>query len=135
MGALDTMKNAGVHLENLIGVARENVYFRHVLMTGDHTQVVVMTIPPGGEIGEELHEGTDQLLILVEGSGRAILDGEPLDMGPGDAVLVPAGTRHNVEAAAGGAMKIITTYAPPHHPDGTIHVTREDATETLAPVR
>lgn len=86
-----------------------------------------MSIPPGGEIGEEVHTDTDQILYLVEGAGHVILEGHSADFSTGDLVLVAAGTRHNFKTVGETAMKIITAYAPPHHPDGTIHKTKADA--------
>ena len=118
---------APAHLKNLTQQARDNGYFRHVLATGGHTQVVIMSIPPGADIGEEVHADTDQTLYLVEGSGQAILEGEPADFRVGDLVLVTAGTRHNFRTLGDTAMKIITAYSPAHHPDGTIHETKADA--------
>ncbi len=117
------------HLKNLTQQAKDNGSFRHVLATGEHTQVVVMSIPAGGDIGEEVHTDTDQILYLVEGSGQVILEGEAADFGVGDLVLVTAGTRHNFKTVGETAMKIITAYAPPHHPDGTIHKTKADAAD------
>ena len=114
-------------LTNLVEQAKANPYFRHVLATGAHVQVVVMSIPPGGEIGEEVHEDTDQVLFLVDGSGQVVLDGEAAAFRAGDLVLVPAGIRHNFVTVGDAPMKIITTYSPPHHPDGTIHATKADA--------
>lgn len=107
--------------------ALDNTYFRQVLVTGKNTQIVIMHIPAGGEIGEETHNENDQVLYLVSGHGTAYLDGEAFEYETGDIVLVPAGTRHNFVAAADQPLKIITTYSPPHHPDGTIHKTKADA--------
>lgn len=107
--------------------AKENEYFRQVLATGKHTQVVIMSIPPDGEIGEEVHTDNDQVLYLVEGSGQVVLDGQAADYNPGDLVLVPAGTKHNFITKGEAPMKIITTYSPPHHPDGTVHKTKAEA--------
>ncbi len=118
-----------MHLKNLTGQAKDNGYFRHVLATGAHVQVVIMSIPPGGDIGEEVHDDNDQILYLVEGSGEAILAGEATPFEVGDLVLVPAGTQHNFRTTGEQAMKIITAYAPPHHPDGTIHETKADDTD------
>ena len=98
-----------------------------MLATGEHTQVVIMSIPPGGEIGEEVHTDTDQILYLVDGAGQVILEGETASFSAGDLVLVAAGTQHNFKTVGETAMKIITAYAPPHHPDGTIHKTKADA--------
>ncbi|MDP9497646.1 MAG: cupin domain-containing protein, partial [Actinomycetota bacterium] len=76
-------------------VAEKSADFRRVLWTGRHTQLVVMTIPPGGEIGEEVHEENDQILTFVSGVGKAHVAGETEDVEPGDVVVVPAGTQHN----------------------------------------
>lgn len=106
--------------------AEENENFRKVLETGEHTQVVIMSIPPNGEIGMETHPDNDQVLFLEEGSGKVILNGEEQDFDEGDLVLVHAGTEHNFVASEEG-MKIITTYSPPHHSEETIHKTKEEA--------
>lgn len=107
--------------------ALDNTYFRQVLVTGKHTQIVIMHIPAGGEIGEETHDENDQVLYLVSGEGTVYLNGVASDYEAGDIVLVPAGTRHNFVASTDQPLKIITTYSPPHHPDGTIHKTKADA--------
>ena len=107
--------------------AKDNDDFRRVLETGPHTQVVIMSIPPGGEIGEETHPDNDQVLHLVDGAGRVMLNGDVADFRAGDLVLVPAGTRHNFTAGPDTPMKIVTTYSPPHHPDGTVHKTKAEA--------
>ncbi len=95
--------------------------------TGTHTQVVIMSIPAGGEIGEETHKDNDQVLYLVEGEGEVVLNEEKAVYKAGDLVLVRAGVKHNFINTGGSDLKIITTYAPPHHPDGTIHKTKEEA--------
>lgn len=105
----------------------DNTYFRRVLDTGKFTQVVIMSIPPGGEIGEEVHEDTDQVLYLVRGHGEVILDGKTSGYEPGDLVRVAAGTRHNFVNKGREGLKIITAYSPPHHPVGTIHKTKKEA--------
>lgn len=107
--------------------ARANTNFRRVLYTGPHAQLVVMSIPAGGEIGEEVHDDVDQMLTFVSGSGAAILDGETKPVGPEDLVFVPAGTRHNFRNEGDEDLKLYTVYAPPEHPDGTIHRTKEEA--------
>lgn len=107
--------------------ARENVDFRRVLLTGAHTQVVLMTIEAGGEIGEEVHETTDQLLLFVEGSGETVLAGEASSVAPNDLVLVLAGALHNVRNSGEQPLKLITVYAPPEHAPGTVHRTKEEA--------
>ena len=106
--------------------AIDNTYFREVLETGKNTQIVVMSIPPGGEIGEEVHEAEDQILYFVAGEGEAVLEGESQEISEGDIVLVHKGTRHNFKNTGSEDLKIITTYSPPHHPTGTIHKTKEE---------
>lgn len=110
--------------------ARENTFFRQVLETGKHTQIVVMSIPPSGEIGEEVHPDNDQILYFVAGEGEAILEGETAAIGVSDIVLVHAGTTHNFKNTGSEDLKIITTYSPSHHPEGTIHKTKEEADHT-----
>lgn len=114
------------HIKDISQKATENEFFRQVLATSEHTQVVIMSIPAGGEIGEEVHSENDQVLYLVEGSGEVILSDQKSDFATGDLVLVPAGTKHNFIAKDTG-MKIITAYSPPHHPDGIVHKTKADA--------
>ena len=115
------------YIHDISDKAGGNTYFRQVLETGEHTQIVVMSIPAGGEIGEETHKDNDQVLYLVSGEGKAILNGEGKPVGKDDVVLVKAGTRHNFINTGAEDLKIITAYSPPHHPPGTIHKTREEA--------
>lgn len=114
-------------ISNVYGRAMENSFFREVLENGKHVQVVIMSIPPGGEIGMETHPDNDQILYLIAGEGKVILNGEESPYRSGDMVLVPAGTEHNFTNTGTGDLKIITSYSPPHHPAGTIHKTKADA--------
>lgn len=114
-------------VNDIIGKAKKNTYFRQVLETGKHTQVVIMSIPPGGEIGSEVHPDNDQVLLLMEGEGKVILNDQEEPYKAGDIVLVNAGTKHNFVNTGSGDLKIITTYSPPHHPAGTVHKTKEEA--------
>ena len=107
--------------------ALDNTYFRQVLETGQNTQVVIMSIPPGGEIGMEVHDKEDQVLYFVAGSGEVILGAEAQPIEEGDIVLVRAGTKHNFRNTGLEDLKISTTYSPPHHPEGTVHKTKEEA--------
>lgn len=110
-----------------VEAARSNDAFRRVVMTGDHQQVVLMTIPPGDEIGEEVHPDTDQVLFVVEGEGEARLGTDSSPVRANDLVLVRAGTRHNFVNTGQRPLRLVTTYAPPHHPPGTVHQTKAEA--------
>jgi mannose-6-phosphate isomerase-like protein (cupin superfamily) len=112
---------------DIVQLARGNDAFRREIATGEHSQVVAMTIPPGEEIGEEVHEGNDQLLVFVDGQGNAVLDGKTSEVTPNDLVLVPAGTRHNFINTGRSPLRLVTVYAPPEHPPGTVHQTRAEA--------
>ncbi len=111
---------------DVMRLTRDNDAFRREVTTGEHAQLVVMTIPPGGEIGEEVHE-VDQILIFVEGRADADLDGERSAVGPNDLVFVKAGTRHNFVNTGDSPLRLVTVYAPPEHEPGTIHATKEEA--------
>ena len=112
---------------DIVAAARENTFFRRVLSTGPNAQVVVMTLGPGEEIGEEVHDHVDQVLAFVEGEGVAIMDGEETAVTAGRLVHVPAGVRHNVVNRGSHELRLYTIYAPPQHAEGTIHRTRAEA--------
>jgi mannose-6-phosphate isomerase-like protein (cupin superfamily) len=119
-----------VEIRNRVDIVREawaNDAFRREVVTGDHEQVVVMTIPPGGEIGDEVHQATDQLLVFVDGHGEAHVAGEASPVGPNDLVFVRAGTRHNFVNTGEVPLRLITVYAPPEHAPGTVHRTKQEA--------
>jgi mannose-6-phosphate isomerase-like protein (cupin superfamily) len=101
--------------------------FRRVVLTGTYEQVVVMTIPVGGEIGDEVHPDTDQVLAFVDGRAEATLDGETSSVGPNDLVFVRAGVRHTFVNTGDAPLRLITIYAPPHHAPGTVHETKAEA--------
>ena len=107
--------------------ARLNSRFREVLATGPHSQVVVMSIPAGEDIGAEVHDSVDQTLVIVSGEGAAILDGERTPIGPGWLVHVPAGTHHDLVNTGHDDLRLYTIYAPPQHEPGTIHRTKAEA--------
>jgi mannose-6-phosphate isomerase-like protein (cupin superfamily) len=96
-----------------------NEYFRQVLFTGVHSQLVVMALKPGEEIGEEVH-AVDQFIYAVKGEGRAIMAGTVMPFAKGDALCVPAGSLHNVTNSGEGPMKLFTIYSPPQHAAGTV---------------
>lgn len=112
---------------NVHQMALENNYFRKVVFTNNHSQVVVMSILPREDIGREVHKGVDQVLVFVKGTGQAVLDGEAHAFGPGDLFAVPAGTEHNFTNTGDEALKLFTVYSPPEHPDGVVHATKADA--------
>ena len=105
----------------------QNRDFRRVLYTGPHLQLVLMSIEPGGEIGEEVHEETDQFFRVEEGQGETVIDGLATAIIDGVALLIPAGARHNIRNTGQKPLKVYTLYAPPHHEDGTVHRTRAEA--------
>jgi mannose-6-phosphate isomerase-like protein (cupin superfamily) len=113
--------------KNVQQLALENKNFRKVLFTNKHSQVVLMSILPGEDIGREVHEGVDQVLVFVKGSGQAVVGGETHDIGVGDMVAVPAGSEHNFTNTGDEALKLFTVYSPPEHPDGVVHATKADA--------
>jgi mannose-6-phosphate isomerase-like protein (cupin superfamily) len=105
-----------------------NEYFRHVLYTGAHLQLVLMTLQPGEEIGEETHEDGDQFFRVEEGEGEVHIDGKISGIKDDDAVVVPAGALHNVINTGDKPLRMYTIYGPPEHIDGTIHRTKAEAT-------
>ncbi len=111
---------------DIVQAALANTFFRKVLYTTERTQLVLMCVAPGEDIGEEVHH-LDQVLIFVAGRGDYVLDDARGQVGPGSAVVVPAGTRHNFINAGDEPLKLYTVYAPPEHADGTIHKTKAEA--------
>ena len=112
---------------NIFKDTQDNTYFRHVLFTGLKSQLVVMSIPPGGEVGKEIHKYTEQTLFFLSGTGKGELDGKEFPIVPGDVVVVVPGTDHNFWNTGKEDLKIYTVYAPPNHIDGRIHKTKADA--------
>jgi mannose-6-phosphate isomerase-like protein (cupin superfamily) len=108
-------------------LARENEDFRREVVTAEHSQIVLMTIRAGEEIGEEVHEGIDQILVFVEGRAEAVLEGEKSPVEAGQVSVVRAGTRHNFVNVGDGPLRLWTVYAPPEHPVGTVHRTKAEA--------
>lgn len=105
-----------------------NEDFRRVLYTGPNTQLVLMTLRPGEEIGTERHEGHDQFIRVEAGTGVVRLDGEERKLEDGSAVVIPAGAQHNVvNTSKSEPLRLYTLYSPPEHPDGTVHHTAEEA--------
>lgn len=114
-------------LANIEDETLRNENFRKVLYTAKHSQLVVMSLKPGEEIGEEVHT-LDQFIRIEQGTGKAILNGEEYDVQDDFAIVIPAGTRHNIANTSPDVfMKLYTIYSPPEHKDGTAHRTKEDA--------
>lgn len=108
-------------------VTLNNPHFRQVLYTGKFTQLVLMTLQPGEEIGLETHGAVDQFFRIEAGSAKFVLAGEEMAVATGFAVIVPAGTEHNVVNIGTEPLKMYTLYSPPNHPDGTVHKTKAEA--------
>jgi mannose-6-phosphate isomerase-like protein (cupin superfamily) len=113
--------------DNIEALTLQNAYFRQVLFTGKHSQLVLMSLKPGEEIGMEVHPAVDQFFRFEAGEGKVIIDGQEHMVKDGDAVIVPAGSQHNVINAGQVDLKLYTIYSPPNHPDGTIHKTKAEA--------
>lgn len=113
-------------VKDIEGLALENEEFRRVLYTAKNCQLVVMALKPKEEIGAEVHQ-LDQFFRVEEGVGEAVLDGVRTAIKAGFAVVVPAGTRHNIINSGSGPLKLYTLYAPPNHRDGVVHHTRAEA--------
>lgn len=105
-----------------------NNNFRRVVFTGKYAQLVVMSLLPNEEIGMEVHLTVDQFFRVDAGEGKVVMNGEEHALGNGDAIVVPAGTEHNViNTSASGSLKLYTIYSPPQHKDGTVHATKAEA--------
>lgn len=116
------------YVENIEALALANTNFRKVVFTGQHVQLVLMSLGPNEEIGEEVHEVTDQFLRIEAGEGKVIIDGQEQSISDGLGIIVPAGSRHNViNTSSDKDLKIYTIYAPPHHKDGIVHTTKANA--------
>lgn len=107
----------------------KNNYFREVLFTTDKSQLVVMALKPGEEIGMEVHPEHDQFIRIESGKGKAIMNGEEHEIVDGSAVVIPAGAQHNIVNTSQEIMKLYTIYTPPEHKPGTIHKTKDEAGE------
>lgn len=115
------------YCDNIETVTVANTDFRRVLYTGAHLQLVLMTLPPGCDIGEEVHDDRDQFFRIEEGTGVIKIDGVDNRVEDDFAVIVPAGARHNVINDSEAPLKLYTIYGPPEHRDGVVHATREQA--------
>ena len=112
--------------QDIVQLTRDNTDFRRVIVTETHSQIVLMSVEPGDDIGEETHE-VDQVLVFVAGSGEAVLDGEKSQVAANRLVVVPAGTKHNFINTGAEPLKLYTVYAPPEEPEGLVHKDKAEA--------
>ncbi|BAZ09477.1 hypothetical protein NIES4071_12850 [Calothrix sp. NIES-4071] len=112
--------------KDIFGLAKENNFFRKEILTNEHSQIVLMSVEPGDDIGEESHD-VDQVLVFVEGEGEAVLNRERSKIQANSLVVVPAGTQHNFINTGSTALKLYTVYAPPEEAPGTLHKTKAEA--------
>lgn len=114
--------------EDIKDLAKENTDFRRVILTNEHSQIVLMSVEPGDDIGEETHD-VDQVLVFVKGEGEAVLNGERSEVEKGSLVAVPAGTKHNFINTGKKPLKLYTIYSPPEEEPDTVHRTKAEAME------
>ncbi len=125
-------KMAGYKL-NIEKKTLENNYFREVLYTAQHSQLVIMSLKPKEDIGMEIHEIVDQFIRVEQGVGKAVLNGVEIELTDGMAIIIPSGTKHNIiNTSSTEEMKLYTLYSPAHHKDKTVHKTKADAENDLA---
>lgn len=119
--------------DNIEKAAFENNDFRRVLYTGEHSQLVLMSLSPNEEIGLEVHTDNDQFLRFEKGEGRVVIDNTTYEVSDGDAVIVPRGAEHNViNTSSTEPLKLYTIYSPAHHADGIVRHTKEEAVQNEA---
>ncbi len=121
------------YLTNIEKLTLANSYFRQVLYTGQHSQLVLMCLAENEDIGVEIHEIVDQFFRIEQGEGKVIINGKVHQVTDGDAIIIPAGTKHNIiNISKNKPLKLYTVYSPPHHKDGTVHKTKQDAEKDMA---
>lgn len=125
-GTTETSSKKGFHT-NIEKDTVENDNFRKVLYTGEHLQLVVMSLQPEEEIGMETHPDTDQFFRFDAGNGKCVINGNEYDIADGDCIIIPAGSEHNVINTGTEPLKMYTIYTPPHHQDGIEFKTKEEA--------
>ena len=118
------------YLDEIEKITKENGNFRKVLFTGKFSQLVVMRLKPGEDIGKEVHPDVDQFFRIEEGEAKLVIDGEEAMAKEDFAIIVPAGSEHNlINTSKEKELKLYTIYSPPNHPENTVHKTREEAME------
>lgn len=113
--------------DNIEKLTQENENFRKVLYTGEKSQLVLMSLLPGEDIGEEIHEDNDQFFRFESGTGRVMINDTEYEVSDGDAVVVPRGAKHNVINTGEDRLKLYTIYSPAHHQDGVVRATKAEA--------
>lgn len=116
-----------IYISNIEKETIDNKNFRKVVATATHSQVVLMSLKPGEEIGSETHHRVDQFFRFEKGEGKVVVDGQSYEVTDGFAILVPAGSEHNVINTGGTDLKLYTIYSPANHIDGRVHATKADA--------
>jgi len=115
-------------VQNIEKLTLENNNFRKVIYTAKHSQLVLMSLKPGEDIGEEIHDTLDQFFRFEKGEGKAVIEGKEQKITDGSAVIIPAGTKHNiVNTSATDSLKLYTIYSPPNHADGVEFTSKEEA--------
>jgi mannose-6-phosphate isomerase-like protein (cupin superfamily) len=113
---------------NIKQIAKDNSNFRKVLYTSRHSQLVLMSLQPKEEIGEEIHADNDQFFRIESGHGKCVIDGNEYEIKDGDAIVIPSGAKHNIiNTATDSALKMYTIYSPAHHKDKLIRPTKKEA--------
>jgi mannose-6-phosphate isomerase-like protein (cupin superfamily) len=120
------MKGFNANIEQL---TLKNNNFRKVLYTSKHMQLVLMSLLPGEEIGEEIHDENDQFFRFEQGNGQCFIDDNKYEVSDGDVIIIPSGAKHNVINTGSDSLKMYTIYAPPHHKDGIVRATKKEAEE------
>jgi mannose-6-phosphate isomerase-like protein (cupin superfamily) len=119
------MKGFKINIEK---IAKDNSSFRKVLYTSRHSQLVLMSLQPKEEIGEEIHPDNDQFFRIESGHGKCIIDGNEYEIEDGDAIVIPSGAKHNIiNTATDSALKMYTIYSPAHHKDKLVRATKKEA--------
>lgn len=119
-----------IFVDNIEELTLGNTNFRKVLSTNEHSQLVIMSLKPTEEIGMEVHDNVDQFFRIDAGEGKVIANGQEFNVTDGYAIVIPAGTEHNIiNTSETEDLKLYTIYSPANHPDGTIHVTKAEADE------
>lgn len=115
------------YVENIEALTEANRLFRKVLYTGRHLQLVLMALPPQEDIGEEMHASRDQFFRIEKGIGKIVIDGQASKVKAGDAIIIPAGARHNLINTGDDPLKVYTLYGPPNHKDKVVMATKSKA--------